>query len=157
MPYKFISSTTLAGTANKVQFTGIPAGYKNLQIYYSVGTTTSILATFNDNTPSTIRYQWTQGYARGVTETQASNSNATSMQIQHGQELRHGWIVVPNYNDSNNPAALIARSGGSLIWSHSYGRTGASSTATSDRVFGVNSVELSGTFIAGDTFDFYAY
>jgi hypothetical protein len=121
MAYDLIGTQTLTGTTQKIEFTNIPAGYKDLQIIGNVRSDNGsgikrvgFALTFN-NESATSRYKNTRGYAfeGGRNADQGSDSVSYLGSMTNSAAASNYFspfdIYISNYATSNNPKAYHAQ------------------------------------------------
>lgn len=121
MAYDLIGTQNLTSTVSKIEFTNIPNGYKDLQIFGNVRSDNGssiqrvgFVLTFN-NDSATARYTNTRGYAfesgRNADQGSATVSYLGSMNnaATASNYFTPFDVYISNYATSNNPKAYHAQ------------------------------------------------
>lgn len=157
--YDALSTVTLSSATNTVSFSGIPSGYKHLQLRISAlgDTSTAYDVIMRLNSDSGTNYNWHRFYGNG-SSVSAGNSTSSNMYIA-GDGARTNYplasvVDILDYNNSQkNKVAKIFTgwdhngSGVITLWSGLWRNT---SPITSINI----SVVIS-NFAAGSTFSLY--
>jgi hypothetical protein len=121
MAYDLVGTQTLSSNASQIEFTNIPAGYKDLQIYASLRTTdtassqrSGLALTFNNDSGAS-KYSNTRGYAfeSGYAADQGSDTVSYIGSLVNSSAASNYFspvtLYISNYATSNNPKAYTGQ------------------------------------------------
>jgi hypothetical protein len=165
--YKIASYTVDASGTTSVNFTSIPATYKDLKIVWSARTnnsgsyTNSIGVTLNGTTSG---YQWIAVYGSNGSMATSRNTSATDLYVGESNGalstsgiFNNGETYIPNYLSSTNKALIsytaTEHNGtpGAFMMNGDYAPITSAVTSLSVRTYGGSSDK----FVEGSTFYLY--